>query len=58
MSIAVLTSTAQFEEQEIDVPTFLTLTEPDLSELGVSTFGARRKMGMGMTFASPLHSRS
>jgi hypothetical protein len=36
-----------FREQEIDLPTFLTLTETDLKELGVATFGARRKMNLG-----------
>ncbi|XP_030001137.1 bicaudal C homolog 2 [Sphaeramia orbicularis] len=33
-----------FEEQEIDYQTFLTLSDDDLKEVGVSTFGARRKM--------------
>jgi len=33
-----------FQQQEIDLVTFLTLTEQDLKELGISTFGARRKM--------------
>ncbi|XP_062857089.1 bicaudal C homolog 2 [Trichomycterus rosablanca] len=33
-----------FKEQEIDYQTFLTLSEEDLKEVGVSTFGARRKM--------------
>ncbi|XP_047440766.1 bicaudal C homolog 2 [Mugil cephalus] len=33
-----------FEEQEIDYQTFLTLSDEDLKEVGVSTFGARRKM--------------
>ncbi|XP_066524739.1 bicaudal C homolog 2 isoform X2 [Hoplias malabaricus] len=33
-----------FQEQEIDYQTFLTLSEEDLKEVGVSTFGARRKM--------------
>uniref|UniRef100_A0A3Q2Q2C8 Bicaudal C homolog 2 n=1 Tax=Fundulus heteroclitus TaxID=8078 RepID=A0A3Q2Q2C8_FUNHE len=33
-----------FEQQEIDYQTFLTLSEEDLKEVGVSTFGARRKM--------------
>ncbi|XP_068596372.1 bicaudal C homolog 2 [Brachionichthys hirsutus] len=32
------------EEQEIDYQTFLTLSDEDLKEVGVSTFGARRKM--------------
>ncbi|XP_052005433.1 bicaudal C homolog 2 [Xyrauchen texanus] len=33
-----------FQEQEIDYQTFLTLSDEDLKEVGVSTFGARRKM--------------
>ncbi|XP_021365322.1 protein bicaudal C homolog 1-like [Mizuhopecten yessoensis] len=33
-----------FQQQEIDLATFLTLTDQDLRELGISTFGARRKM--------------
>ncbi|XP_076861972.1 bicaudal C homolog 2 isoform X2 [Brachyhypopomus gauderio] len=36
--------TMVFQEQEIDFQTFLTLSEEDLKEVGVSTFGARRKM--------------
>lgn len=35
---------ALFIEQEVDLSTFLTLCEDDLKELGVKTFGARRKM--------------
>ncbi|PIK61885.1 hypothetical protein BSL78_01216, partial [Apostichopus japonicus] len=33
-----------FQQQEIDLATFLTLTDSDLKELGIATFGARRKM--------------
>ncbi|XP_023931361.1 protein bicaudal C homolog 1-B isoform X2 [Lingula anatina] len=33
-----------FQQQEIDFATFLTLTDQDLKELGITTFGARRKM--------------
>ncbi|KAJ8317841.1 hypothetical protein KUTeg_002932 [Tegillarca granosa] len=33
-----------FQQQEIDLATFLTLTDQDLRELGITTFGARRKM--------------
>ncbi|XP_033122346.1 protein bicaudal C homolog 1-like [Anneissia japonica] len=33
-----------FHQQEIDLATFMTLTDGDLKELGISTFGARRKM--------------
>ncbi|XP_051936373.1 bicaudal C homolog 2 isoform X1 [Hippocampus zosterae] len=32
------------EQQEVDYQTFLTLSDDDLKEVGVSTFGARRKM--------------
>ncbi|XP_052070430.1 protein bicaudal C homolog 1-A-like isoform X1 [Mytilus californianus] len=38
-----------FQQQEIDLSTFLTLTDQDLRELGVSTFGARRKMLLAIT---------
>lgn len=33
-----------FQQQEIDLSTFLTMTDQDLKDLGISTFGARRKM--------------
>ncbi|KAM8909766.1 bicaudal C homolog 2 isoform 2-T2 [Spinachia spinachia] len=33
-----------FEQQEIDYQTFLSLSDEDLKEVGISTFGARRKM--------------
>ena len=29
---------------QIDLATFLTMTDNDLKELGITTFGARRKM--------------
>ena len=38
---------ACFAEQEVDLLTFLTLNDDDLRELGVQTFGARRKMTLG-----------
>ncbi|XP_069055313.1 protein bicaudal C homolog 1-A-like [Pleurodeles waltl] len=38
-----------FQQQEIDFQTFLTLSDEDLRELGISTFGARRKMLMAIT---------
>jgi hypothetical protein len=38
-----------FTEQEVDLATFLMLSEADLRELGVQTFGARRKMVLGET---------
>lgn len=34
---------------QIDYQTFLTLSEEDLKEVGVSTFGARRKMLMAIS---------
>ncbi len=33
-----------FQEQEVDLNTFMTLSDDDLKELGVATFGARRRM--------------
>merc|ERR1712062_453408 len=33
-----------FLQQEIDLATFATLNDQDLKELGISTFGARKKM--------------
>jgi len=33
-----------FIRHEVDLPTFATLTEHDLKEIGVSTFGARKKL--------------
>lgn len=33
-----------FRQQEIDMQTFLTLTDQDLKDLGITTLGARRKM--------------
>jgi len=37
-----------FTEQEVDLATFQTMTDNDLRELGVNTFGARRKMSMAI----------
>ncbi|KXS16939.1 hypothetical protein M427DRAFT_133734 [Gonapodya prolifera JEL478] len=34
----------KFAEQEVDYNTFLTLTDKDLQELGITTFGARRRI--------------
>jgi hypothetical protein len=31
-------------QQEVDLQTFLSLTDADLKELGITTFGPRRKM--------------
>jgi hypothetical protein len=33
-----------FVHQEVDLQTFLSLTDGDLKELGITTFGPRRKM--------------
>ncbi|XP_062999248.1 ankyrin repeat and SAM domain-containing protein 3 [Elgaria multicarinata webbii] len=33
-----------FEEQDVDLRTFLTLTESDLKEIGITLFGPKRKM--------------
>ncbi|XP_022092775.1 protein bicaudal C homolog 1-A-like isoform X2 [Acanthaster planci] len=38
-----------FQQQEIDLSTFLTLTDNDLKELGITTFGARRKMRLAIS---------
>uniref|UniRef100_A0A087X4E4 Bicaudal C homolog 2 n=1 Tax=Poecilia formosa TaxID=48698 RepID=A0A087X4E4_POEFO len=38
-----------FEQQEIDYQTFLTLSDEDLKEIGISTFGARRKMMLAIS---------
>ncbi|CAH1793905.1 unnamed protein product [Owenia fusiformis] len=43
-----------FTQQEIDLATFLTLSDQDLKELGISTFGARRKMLLAI---ADLHKR-
>ena len=34
----------RFSEQEVDLPIFLTLSQTDLAELGVTTLGAMRRM--------------
>lgn len=34
---------------QIDYQTFLTLSDDDLKEVGVSTFGARRKMSLAIS---------
>lgn len=46
-----------FQQQEIDLPTFLTLTDQDLKELGISTFGARRKMLLAIADLSKRQTR-
>jgi len=35
-----------FLRHEIDLPTFSTLTDDELKEIGISTFGARKKLLM------------
>ncbi|KAM4732705.1 bicaudal C homolog 2 [Anableps anableps] len=42
--LGLIKYTDLFEQQEIDYQTFLTLSDEDLKEVGVTTFGARRKM--------------
>ena len=37
----------RFTEQEVDLATFLTLDHADLVELGITTFGALRRMLAG-----------
>lgn len=37
-------STDLFKKHELDMSTFTSLNEADLIEIGVSAFGARRKM--------------
>ena len=43
---------------QIDLQTFLTLTDNDLRELGISTFGARRKMLLAIAGMSEQGSQS
>ncbi|KAJ4949336.1 hypothetical protein JOQ06_020851 [Pogonophryne albipinna] len=43
-----------FQQQEIDLQTFLTLTDQDLKELGITTFGARRKMLLAISVGLPV----
>ena len=38
-----------FKEHEIDLNVFMTLTDKDLRDIGVSTFGARRTMLMAIS---------
>ncbi|XP_065653846.1 protein bicaudal C homolog 1-like isoform X2 [Hydra vulgaris] len=40
--------TEAFQKEEVDLSTFMSLTDDDLKELGVSTFGARKKMSNAM----------
>lgn len=46
-----------FEREEVDLSTFLTMSEPDLKEIGVNTLGARRKLQIaisGQSYAGAL----
>ncbi len=38
-----------FQQQEVDLDTFLTMSEPDLKEVGVTTLGARRKLQIAIS---------
>ena len=38
-----------FEQEEVDLDTFLTMTESDLKEVGVTTLGARRKLQIAIS---------
>ncbi|KAB1271507.1 Protein bicaudal C-like protein 1 [Camelus dromedarius] len=47
-----------FQQQEIDLQTFLTLTDQDLKELGITTFGARRKMLLAISVCDSVQIRT
>ena len=38
-----------FDDEEIDLPIFLTMSESDLEGIGVSTLGARRKLKIAIS---------
>ena len=38
-----------FQEEEVDLATFLTLDDADLKEIGISKLGARRKLALAIT---------
>ena len=38
-----------FQQQEVDLDTFLTMSESDLKEVGVTTLGARRKLQIAIS---------
>ncbi|OUM63608.1 hypothetical protein PIROE2DRAFT_61186 [Piromyces sp. E2] len=44
MSIGLQRYISKFVEQEIDYKTFITLTDNDLKEIGISTLGSRKKI--------------
>uniref|UniRef100_I3IVZ9 BicC family RNA binding protein 1 n=1 Tax=Oreochromis niloticus TaxID=8128 RepID=I3IVZ9_ORENI len=46
-----------FQQQEIDLQTFLTLTDQDLKELGITTFGARRKMLLAISAVQKINNK-
>ena len=46
-----------FEEQEVDFDTLLTMTEEDFKEIGVTTLGARRKLQIAISEIKRLRSQ-
>ena len=38
-----------FDEEEIDLPIFLTMSEADLEGIGIKTLGARRKLMLAIS---------
>ncbi|KAL5479217.1 hypothetical protein EMCRGX_G022711 [Ephydatia muelleri] len=46
-----------FDEQEVDFETFLTMTEEDFKEIGVKTLGARRKLHIAICEIKRLRSQ-
>ncbi|KAL5479207.1 hypothetical protein EMCRGX_G022701 [Ephydatia muelleri] len=46
-----------FDEQEVDFETFLTMTEEDFKEIGVTTLGARRKLHIAICEIKRLRSQ-
>jgi len=38
-----------FDREEVELATFLTMTEPDLKEIGINTLGARRKLQIAIS---------
>jgi hypothetical protein len=47
-----------FEKEEVDLMTFVSLTDEDLKELGVTTFGARKKMMNAMKELQFIHGQT
>ena len=48
MRIGLSQYAQMFEEQEVDLTTFLTLNESDFKDLGITTLGARRRMSIAI----------